>query len=470
MKKVLIANRGEIAVRVIRACRERGLLTAAVFSTPDRQALHVQLADEAFHVGPAPAAESYLHVDRLLAAARQAGADAVHPGYGFLSENAAFARRVTEAGLTFIGPSADTIARMGDKTSARALMREAGVPVTPGALIEGLSPPDLLAAAEGLGFPLLVKAAAGGGGKGMRLVRDAAQLAEATAGAASEAAQAFGDGRVYLEKYLSRPRHVEVQVFGDAHGNHVHLFERECSLQRRHQKVVEESPSPALDEPLRDRMCETAVEAARAADYVGAGTVEFLLSPEGTFYFLEMNTRWQVEHPVTEMITGRDLVQWQLGVAAGEELPPQEEITARGHAIECRIYAEDPEKGFLPAVGEVLALEEPESPGVRVDSSLYAGMAVTAHYDPLLAKLIVCAAGREGATTRMLHALSRYTLLGVTSNIDWLAAVLRHGDFAAGDFHTGWIEEKMSRWRGDQNPPGEEELAALAVLASRGEG
>jgi len=446
--KVLIANRGEIAVRLIRGCHELGVRAVAVYSEADATAPHVLLADEAVCVGPAPSAQSYLDIDRIVDAARHTGADAVHPGYGFLAENAAFARAVEEAGLTFVGPSAEAIAAMGDKVAARRRVAAAGVPVVPAVENVGDSA-ELAHQVESVGYPLLIKAAAGGGGKGMRIVRVGSELESAFAAARREAQSAFGDGRLFVERYLERPRHVEVQVFADQRGRIVHLGERECSIQRRHQKIIEETPSPALTPELRERMTTAALAAARSVDYANAGTVEFLLDQDGRFYFLEMNTRLQVEHPVTELVTGIDLVHAQLRVAAGERLwLRQEEIVARGHAIECRVYAEDPAHNFLPSPGVVRHLREPDGPGVRVDSGILPGYAVPLHYDPLLAKVSVWAETREAARRRMRNALSNYVTLGCTTSIPFLLDVLDHPAFAGGDTHTHFIEEHFPQWRG----------------------
>ncbi|MCL4257011.1 MAG: ATP-grasp domain-containing protein [Anaerolineales bacterium] len=447
--KVLIANRGEIAVRVAQACKKLGLASVAVYSEADAGALHTQVADEAVLIGPAAARESYLNIAAVLAAAKQSGAGAVHPGYGFLAENAEFAQAVMDAGLVWIGPPPAAMRAMGDKATARQLMLQAGVPVLPGYQGED-SDAKLQAAAAELGYPLLVKAAAGGGGVGQRVVQAAAELSDAIAAARREAASAFGDERLVLEKYLATARHVEVQVLGDQHGTLLHLFERECSLQRRRQKVVEETPSPLLDEGLRAAMCEAAVAAAAAVDYTNAGTVEFLVDP-GTreFYFLEMNTRLQVEHPVTELTTGVDIVEWQLRVAAGEALPfAQGELTQRGHAIECRIYAEDPAANFLPQAGKVLCLQFPKD--ARVDSGIAEGQTVSVHYDPMLAKLSVHAADRAQALAAMRAALAQTVLLGVVNNIDFLQAVLADPAVAAGDFDTQFIERSFADWQPDK--------------------
>ncbi len=420
-RKILIANRGEIAVRLIRACQEMGIDTVAVYSDADRTALHVALADVAVRIGPAPPRESYLCGDCVLQVALEHGCDAIHPGYGFLSENAGFADTVTAAGLTFIGPSGSAMRIMGAKTSARTAMQAAGIPVVPG--FQGSqADADLIAAARVIGFPLLVKATAGGGGKGMRILHESTETLDALASARREARSAFDDDQIYLEKLIERPHHVEIQIFGDHYGNVVHLFERECSVQRRHQKIVEETPSPFLDDTLRQRMGEAAVAAAQAVGYTNAGTVEFLVDRQRNFYFLEMNTRLQVEHPITEVVTGVDLVKLQLRVAAGEPLPfKQNDLSQRGHAIECRVYAEDPANGFLPSIGRVFTSVEPVGPGVRVDAGVTSGDEVTLHYDPMIAKLIVSGETRDDAIAKMLWALHHYVILGeVTTNIPFL--------------------------------------------------
>jgi len=466
-KKILVANRGEIAVRVLRSCRELGIATVAVCSEADRQALHVSLADEVVEIGPASPLESYLRGDRILDAARRTGAEAIHPGYGFLAENEEFAAACVSAGVVFIGPSPEVIARMGEKTAARRIMAEAGVPVVPGGLLprpdgEGELPADQVeAAAREVGFPLMVKAAFGGGGKGMRLVREGEEVAAAAAGASREARKAFGNGTVYLEKYLERPRHVEFQIFGDSQGHAVHLGERECSIQRRHQKIIEETPSPAVTSELRERMGAAAVAAATAVGYVGAGTVEFLLAEDLTFYFLEMNTRLQVEHPVTELVTGLDLVRAQIAVAACEPLPwTQDQIHPRGHAIECRLYAEDPARDFMPSLGEILLLREPAGPGIRVDSGVRQGDEVSQHYDPMIAKLSVHGEDRATAIDRALSALRGYVLLGITTNAEYLLEILDHPEFRRGATHTGFLPDHLPGWTPD---PGADLTPALAA-------
>ena len=446
--KILIANRGEIAVRVMRTAREMGICTVAVYSDADRDALHVISADEAVYLGESFPAASYLNIDKIIAAAHETGAQAIHPGYGFLAENPFFAERVAAEGLVFIGPPAEVMARLGNKTTARRIMTDSGVPVIPGITAPEPDPNRLLDAAEDIGYPVLVKAAAGGGGKGMRVVENRGALLEAAEMASSEALTAFGDGTVYLEKFLDRPRHVEFQVLADAHGNVVHLFERECSIQRRHQKIIEETPSPALDDELRARMGKAAVSAALAAGYVNAGTVEFLLDGSGEFYFLEVNTRLQVEHPITEMITGLDLVRHQIGIAAGMPLPfRQAEITRRGHAIECRIYAEDPEADFMPSPGPILLARSPEGPGVRYDHGIYSGFTVPVHYDPILGKVVVWAENRALAVARMTRALKECVILGVKTPVEFLLDVLDSTAFQAGDIHTRFIDEHFSSWQ-----------------------
>ena len=448
IRRVLIANRGEIAIRIARACREAGVASVAVYSEADAGAPHAHAADEAVAIGPAPPAESYLNIPALIDAARACRCDAVHPGYGFLSERPAFAAACEEAGLVFIGPTAATIEQMGSKVGARELMARAGVPVVPGLTPADQSTAGVLAAVREVGYPALVKASAGGGGQGMRTLRDDRASAEAIDGARREAEAAFGDGTLYVERLIEGPRHVEIQVFGDGHGNVVHLFERECSIQRRHQKVIEESPSPALTPEVRARMGEAAVAAARAVAYRNAGTVEFLLEGSGAdarFYFLEMNTRLQVEHPVTEAVAGVDLVRAQLDVAAGRPLPwTQPSLTQRGHAIECRVYAEDPSAGFLPQAGRLLLYREPSGPGVRVDSGVVEGLDVPVMYDPMLAKLTVHAETRGAAIDRALAALRRYPVLGIRTNVPFLIRVLQHQEFRAGRVDTGFIDRHLS--------------------------
>ncbi len=450
--KILIANRGEIAIRILRACKELGIKTVAVYSDADKNALHVQYADEAIYIGPASPKESYLNADVLIRAALDSKAEAIHPGYGFLSENASFAAAVTSANLIFIGPSADSIRLMGDKEESKIRMKEAGVPTVPG--VEGIETgEDFEKAANEIGYPVLVKASAGGGGKGMRIVNAENELRDAIDSARREALNAFGDERLLIEKYVSNAHHLEFQVFGDQRGNLVHLFERECSVQRRHQKIIEETPSPLLTPELRAEMGKAAVAAAKAVNYSNAGTIEFIVDPDTwKFYFLEMNTRLQVEHPVTEFVTGIDLVHWQIRIANGERFPfEQSHFTQRGHAIECRVYAEDPANGFLPSTGKLLQFIEPRGPGIRVDSGFAAGSDVTHFYDPLLAKLIVHAEDRASAIQRMQAALKEFIVHGVVTNIDFLQAVVSHPDFANGQVTTRWVETKFD-WKPSSKP------------------
>jgi acetyl-CoA carboxylase biotin carboxylase subunit len=464
-RKILVANRGEIAVRVIRACREMGVAAVAVYSEADRAALHVRLADEALPIGPAPSLESYLDIARVLDAARASGAEAIHPGYGFLAENAGFARACEEEGIVFIGPRSETIALLGEKTSARREAVAAGVPVVPGTL-EPV--PDEAAAAreaERIGYPVMLKAAAGGGGKGLRRVTAPAELPSALARARSEARAAFGDERVYVERAIEKPRHVEIQVLGDLHGNTVHLFERECSIQRRHQKVIEESPSPCLTPDLRRRMGALAVALARRTGYVNAGTVEFLVSGDGEPCFLEVNTRLQVEHPVTEMVTGVDLVKLQIRIAQGEPLPLRQDVLAqRGHAIECRVYAEDPDAGFLPSPGRIEVLRPPGGPGVRDDSGVDEGGEVTDHYDPLVSKLVVWADSREEAIQRMRRAVAEYRVVGIRTTLPFCERVLAHPSFVSGDFDTSFVDVELS---GKPDPRARAVEIAVAAVAIR---
>jgi acetyl-CoA carboxylase biotin carboxylase subunit len=464
-QKVLIANRGEVAVRVIRACREAGIRTVAVFSEADRDALHVRLADEAHPIGPPPAGQSYLVIDRVVGVARQAGAEAVHPGYGFLSENARFAEACRAAGLVFIGPPPSAIARMGDKTAARRAALEAGVPVVPGTPDPVGSDAEADRAARALGFPVMIKAARGGGGKGMRLVAAPGELESALRLARSEAGSAFGDTAVYLEKVIVEPRHVEIQVLADAHGQILHLGERECSIQRRHQKLVEESPSPAVDAALRAAMGSAACRLLASTGYQNAGTVEFLLDAERRFYFLEVNTRLQVEHPVTELVTGVDLVQEQLRIAAGERLGyTQGDIAAHGWAIECRISAEDPAGGFLPSPGRIATWRQPAGPWVRVDAGVDQGAEVPLHYDPMMAKLIVWGGDREEAVRRMRRALDEFAIAGVRTTIPFHRAVMRHPDFLAGRLTTAFVEHAFPGGRGLPAPsPDRVRVAAVAA-------
>ncbi len=452
--KILIANRGEIAVRLTRACHELGIRAVVVYSEADADALHTRLADEAVLIGPPPPSQSYLNGARLIEAAQQTGCEAIHPGYGFLSEAPDFAQSVRDAGLVFIGPPAEAIRKMGVKTEARAIMEAAGVPIVPGFQADDATEADFLRAAERIGYPVMVKAAGGGGGKGIRIVHAPADLPDALAAARRESEHAFGDPTLFLEKYVEHGRHIEFQVLADAHGHTVHLFERECSIQRRHQKIIEETPSPLLTPEVRARMGQAAVDAARAVGYVNAGTVEFIADTSGAFYFLEMNTRLQVEHPITEMVTGVDLAAQQIRIAAGEPLPfAQSDLTQRGHAIECRVYAEDPDNGFLPAIGPVLRTVEPAGPGVRVDAGIVTGDQVTIHYDPMIAKVIALAATRDAAIRKMDRALSQYVILGVTTNLRFLRDVLNHPAFLAGEISTGFIDERLANWAESSRRP-----------------
>jgi acetyl-CoA carboxylase biotin carboxylase subunit len=462
-KKILVANRGEIAIRIIRACQELDIATVAVYSEADAESLHTVLAGEAVLIGPPAPAESYLNGQQIVEVARQRNCDAIHPGYGFLAENADFAEAVRSASMTFIGPGPEAIRLMGSKTAARTVMQKAGVPIVPG--YQGSDDDDMLGAqAEKIGFPLLVKATAGGGGKGMRLVETGLALPAALESARREALSAFGDDRIYLEKYIASPHHIEFQIIGDELGHIVHLFERECSVQRRHQKIIEESPSPFLDEQLRQRMGESAIAAARAVNYVNAGTVEFLVDAERNFYFLEMNTRLQVEHPVTEMITGVDLVKLQLRVAAGKPLSfRQADLSQRGHAIECRIYAEDPANNFLPDIGCVLCAVEPQGPGIRIDSGVTSGNEITLHYDPMIAKLVVQGESRSDARQKMSWALKQYIILGVTTNIPFLQDIMNHEGFRRGETTTDFVEQYFAGWQPGQVAPPDLALAAAAI-------
>jgi acetyl-CoA carboxylase biotin carboxylase subunit len=446
--KILIANRGEIAVRIIRACHEIGINAIAVYSEADADALHVRLADQAVLIGPPNPGESYLSGSKLIEVAQQTGCQAIHPGYGFLSEAPDFAAAVREAGLVFIGPPAEAIRKMGVKTEARAIMEAAGVPIVPGFQSDTATNQDFAKEAARIGYPVMVKAAGGGGGKGIRIVYEAAELQDAIDSARREAFHAFNDSTIFLEKYIEDGRHIEVQILADAHGNTVHLFERECSIQRRHQKIIEESPSPFIDDEIRHQMGEAAVNAARAVNYVNAGTVEFIVDNDANFYFLEMNTRLQVEHPVTELVTGVDLVKMQILVADGEQLPfSQDDLIQHGHAIECRIYAEDPENEFLPATGPVLRTVEPAGPGVRVDSGVVTGDQVTIYYDPMIAKLIVYAENRADAIRKMDWALSQYVILGLQTNLSFLRDVLQHPLFVLGEIDTNFIDKYLTPWQ-----------------------
>jgi acetyl-CoA carboxylase biotin carboxylase subunit len=468
--KILVANRGEIAVRIIRACREMGIPAVAVYSDCDRDARHVREADQAVHLGPSPASESYLRIDRLIEAARRTGADAVHPGYGFLAENAAFAQACRDAGLTFIGPSPEAIALMGNKTAAREVAIRAGVPVVPGTekpFAADATEAEIVAAAEAIGYPLLVKAVAGGGGKGMRTVEKPADLLAAIQTARSEAGSAFGDSAVYLERKIVKPRHIEIQLLGDHHGTVIPFVERECSIQRRHQKVVEESPSIAVDPELRRRIAGAAASVARAVNYTNAGTIEFLLDASGSFYFLEMNTRLQVEHPVTEMVTSLDLVHWQIRIARGERLDidPERAITPHGHAIECRIYAEDPDQGFMPSPGLIRGLRPASGPGIRDDGGVSVGFTVPVFYDSMIAKLVAWGSSREEAVARLQRALTEYQVLGIRTTIPFFLWLVRQPEYLAGEYDTTYLDRLLGSRRESFNEldATDEDVAAIAA-------
>ncbi len=468
ISKILIANRGEVAVRIIRACRELGIKTVQVYSEADARSIPVYMADQAVLIGPPPPTESYLRGDRLVEAALTTGCDAVHPGFGFLSENADFAAAVQAAGLTFVGPEPDSIRAMGLKTAALALVRAAGVPTLPD-YEGGDDLGDYQRAAHEIGYPVLVKAVAGGGGRGMRIVRAEAELLDAIQSARRESEKAFADSRVFLEKYIENARHIEFQVFADRHGNTVHLFERECSIQRRHQKIIEETPSSYLNVDLRTQMGTAAVNAAKAVNYVNAGTIEFIVDiDDGRFYFLEMNTRLQVEHPVTEFVTGIDLVKLQIQVAAGEPLPfRQQDLSQRGHALECRVYAEDPANGFLPVTGTILKIVEPRGPGIRVDSGVGSGDTITIHYDPMIAKLVVYDRNRVLAIRRMDAALSQYIILGLTTNLQFVRDVINSPEFQAGNTTTSLIERQFANWQPLNVPISDEALIAATISEIR---
>ena len=464
-KKILIANRGEIAVRVIRACHELGIATVAVYSEVDRAALHVSKSEEAYPIGPAPATESYLRMDKIVEVARRSGAEAIHPGYGFLSENARFAQACADTGVKFIGPSPMSMEMMGSKTRARQAMEKAGVPLVPGTTRRLESAEQAKQVAETIGYPVMLKAAAGGGGKGMRLVHSRDQLQSALEAAQSEAQRSFGDDEVYIEKAIINPRHIEMQIIADEHGNTAWMGERECSIQRRHQKVLEESPSPIVNPEMRRQMGEVAVRVAQAANYTNAGTVEFLVDQQKNFYFLEMNTRLQVEHPVTELITGEDLVHLQIRIASGEKLPfAQEDIKIRGHAIECRIYAEDPDNNYFPSPGKITLLLPPAGPGIRHDSGTYEGWTVPIDYDPLLAKLIGYGADRRQAIMRLQRALQEYFAAGIKTNISLFKRILQDPDFVAGRIDTAYLDRLLAN--GAKGPAAERSDDAIAAVAA----
>lgn len=467
IKKILVANRGEIALRIMRTAREMGIRTVAVYSEADRKALHVRFADEAVLIGPPPSSESYLRMDRLLAAARETGADAIHPGYGFLSENEDFAAAVRDAGLIFIGPSPESIALMGDKLTAKSTVAKFGVPLVPGTSTPITDPEEARAIASRIGYPVLIKASAGGGGKGMRVVERAEDVAEQMERAQSEAKSAFGDGSVFLEKYITQPRHIEFQIFGDQHGNTIHLFERECSVQRRHQKVVEEAPSSILTPEKRRAMGEAAVNVAKSCGYYNAGTVEFILDDQLNFYFLEMNTRLQVEHPVTEQITGLDLVRLQIMVAQGERLPiSQEELRINGHAVEVRVYAEDPANNFLPDIGNLKTYVRPNGPGIRVDDGFEQGMDIPFYYDPMIAKLVCHAGDRAAAIARTIRAIDEYEVVGVQTTLGFCRFVMTHHAFTSGQFDTKFVERYFTPAVLQAATNADEEELAAALAAS----
>lgn len=463
ISKILIANRGEIAMRVMRSCKEMGISTVAVYSTADRTSMHVSYADEAVCIGEAPSQESYLSIDKIIEAAKQTGADAIHPGYGFLSENADFSRRCESEGIIFIGPSAESIEAMGDKISARQTMQKANVPVVPGTAFD-MDEEHLVTVCREIGLPVIIKASAGGGGKGMRLVREESELIEAYRSAKSEAGASFGNDSVYVEKYIESPHHIEIQFLGDKHGNVVHLFDRECSVQRRHQKIVEESPSPFITDEVRQKMGEIAVKAAKSVNYVGAGTIEFLVDEAMNFYFLEMNTRLQVEHPITEEVVGIDLVKEQINIAAGKKLKfKQKDISQRGHAIECRVCAEDTENEFMPTAGVISHVRTPQGIGVRIDSFIYDGYEIPIFYDSMLSKLVVWSTSRKYALERMRRVLYEYKVTGVKTNIDYLRRIMDAREFVKGDYTTHFIEDNQEKLKAKGHEDRSEEMAVIAA-------
>ncbi|MGB2693126.1 MAG: acetyl-CoA carboxylase biotin carboxylase subunit, partial [Thermodesulfobacteriota bacterium] len=459
--KILIANRGEIAVRIIRACKELGATTVAVYSDADRRSLHVALADEAYHIGGSAPNESYLVIDKIIDVAKKSGAQAIHPGFGFLSENEAFAKRCEKEKIVFIGPSAEAIRLMGDKITARKIAQNAKVPLVPGS--DGaVTDVEASGVADKIGYPVMIKASAGGGGKGMRLVRDKEDFESSLRMARSEARSSFGDDSVFVERFVEEPRHVEIQIIADTHGNTLYLFERECSIQRRHQKVIEEAPSPGISAKTRKKMGEVAVRISKAVNYTGAGTVEFIMDQKENFFFLEMNTRVQVEHPVTEMISGLDIVKWMVRIAEGEKLPfKQKDLSINGWAVECRVYAEDPETNFMPSPGHLYYVKAPTGPGIRDDSSIYSGYEVTSFYDPMLSKLVVWAESREAAIDKMASALTEYIVLGVKTNIGFLIRVMNNEDFRQGKLDTGFIERHP-----ELLTPGEVDIEPAVIAAA----
>lgn len=465
IKKILIANRGEIAIRVMRTCRELDIETVAIYSEADRTSLHVRYAHEAYYVGKAPSSESYLNVDKIIEIAKASGADAIHPGYGFLSENADFARRCSDEGIIFIGPSPEVIIQMGDKIQARDAMTAAGIPVVPGTDGEIKSEEEALEVIKSIGLPVMIKASAGGGGKGMRLVKNESEVVSAVRAARSEAKSAFGDDAVYIEKYITSPHHIEFQILADQHGNTVHLFERECSVQRRHQKMIEETPSPLMTQELRDEMGRSAVEAAKAVNYVGAGTIEFLVDNDLNYYFLEMNTRLQVEHPITERVTGIDLVKQQIYVAEGRELEfGQNDLKQKGHAIECRVYAEDPDNNFMPSAGKVYKISAPLGLGVRTDGYVYEGYEIPIYYDPMISKLIVWGKTRDEAIARMRRALYEYKITGVKTSIKMLERVMNNENFIAGNYDTHFIEKNQEQLLSKSSKDNPEDMVIIAAF------
>ena len=465
INKILVANRGEIALRIMKTAQRMGIKTVAVFSTADRNALHVRFADEAVCIGEAPSAESYLKGDKIIAVAKQLNVDAIHPGYGFLSENAGFANQVRNAGIIFIGPPPKAIEVMGNKLAAKEAVKAYGIPLVPGTEVAVTDPEKAIEISQEIGFPILIKAAAGGGGKGMRVVNDKAELQEQMQRAISEAKSAFGDGAVFIEKYIASPRHIEIQIMADTHGNTLHLFERECSIQRRHQKVLEEAPSPVVDQELREKMGETAIKVAQACQYIGAGTVEFLLDEQKNFYFLEMNTRLQVEHPVTELITGLDLVELQIQIAQGEPLRfKQQDLSIQGHALELRVYAEDPLDNFLPSVGILDTYRLPHGEGIRVDNGIEQGMQVPVYYDPMLAKLITVGPTREAAISRMLEAIEDYKVEGISTTLDFGKFVCQHQAFRSGHFDTHFVRDYYNPELLQKDMEAEARLAAVVAL------
>jgi acetyl-CoA carboxylase biotin carboxylase subunit len=464
IKKILIANRGEIAVRIINACREMSIPAVAIYSTVDRNSLHVQKADEAYPIGDPPPLESYLNIDKVIQVAKDSGADAIHPGYGFLAENPDFSARCEKEGIIFIGPNSKALRLVGDKVASRKTMTEAKIPIIPGMMRSGKETKGFKEAAEKIGYPVMIKASAGGGGKGMRVIHSPEELEKGIEAGMREAKSAFGDESVYLEKYIEEPRHVEFQVLADNFGNVIHLCERECSIQRRHQKIVEETPSCALDEELRARMGEVARKVIKVSGYNNAGTVEFLLDKNKNFYFLEVNARLQVEHPITELVTGVDLVKQQIRIASGEKLSlTQDDIKQRGHAIECRIYAEDPENNFFPSSGKILFMKEPAGPGIRHDCGIYSGSEVSVYYDPILSKVITWGENREDARQRMIIALSDYTVLGIKTCIEFLSSIMQHPEFVAGNTQTNFIDKNMSEWKEKRK---ERKFANEALIAA----